>query len=396
MAITIEQTPRDYTPSDNPIVWKFRSDEYLQPNFSFVVKVYVNGILDSAHEVYPERNNFSGGYGKFDAMSIALRECESFVPDLVNMIQDNKNYKPIKIEVFERYGTPPATITPGTMSDEITAWKACMDDYEYAKFYSDGLPWTFLTHLPVDLPMEIRLADPFFLAWIGDNTDCLVYIMLWRSDGTDITDTFVPIPALVNVLVNLSPTQLVDEGFFTDANFEECDYYTYQLVTTVGSFPLSELRRVNLNKQECYYGRGLWWLNKLGGYDQYCFYHNYNVSTNITQQSYGQQLGGWDTSFGPVLYVFDAGLAGTYDYVKDMDDGFEVTTDYMDVKTFNWLCFSLLESVLVFAIYEGDRVGNRHILPRNTSWAPGQDRFEELFNLTVTGELPNGRKSQTI
>jgi len=68
MAVTIEQQPITlHMLSGNPIVWVFSSNQTVQVNFSYYVEVYVDSVLHSTHQVFPE----SGIYGKFDVSEIA-------------------------------------------------------------------------------------------------------------------------------------------------------------------------------------------------------------------------------------------------------------------------------------------------------------------------------------
>ena len=63
MAVTIQQVPQLYTPSDSPIMWRFSSNQTGQANFSFLVEVYIDAVLDSRHIIFPE----VGIYAHFDA-----------------------------------------------------------------------------------------------------------------------------------------------------------------------------------------------------------------------------------------------------------------------------------------------------------------------------------------
>ncbi len=74
MSVIIETTPQDYTPSDNPVVWTFSSNQTFQPNFAFIVEVYINGTLAKEELVFLE----NGIYGKYNAeqatsMRVGLR-----------------------------------------------------------------------------------------------------------------------------------------------------------------------------------------------------------------------------------------------------------------------------------------------------------------------------------
>jgi hypothetical protein len=56
MAITLYDQPQLIAPAGNPLVFTFSSDETAQPNFSFIVQVYINGSLRLTQEVYRQFN----------------------------------------------------------------------------------------------------------------------------------------------------------------------------------------------------------------------------------------------------------------------------------------------------------------------------------------------------
>ena len=67
MAVTIHQTPLSYTPSDNPIVWTFSSDQDSQTNFVYAVKIFINDTQVGTDLVFPT----NGIYARYDASSFA-------------------------------------------------------------------------------------------------------------------------------------------------------------------------------------------------------------------------------------------------------------------------------------------------------------------------------------
>ena len=57
MALTIHDTPVNYTPSGNPVVWTFSSDQTAQANFSYLVEVYVGGTLRGRQQIFTGNGN---------------------------------------------------------------------------------------------------------------------------------------------------------------------------------------------------------------------------------------------------------------------------------------------------------------------------------------------------
>ena len=115
MAITIQQQPQLFSTAGNPIVWTFESDQTAQPNFCFIVELYLFGNLYSTHQVFPQ----FGILSRFNA-SEALKSFLSS-PLIVNgTLTTNYNTAITNawIVVSEKYGTPPtigASATSATM-----------------------------------------------------------------------------------------------------------------------------------------------------------------------------------------------------------------------------------------------------------------------------------------
>ena len=125
MSVTIHNTPQLFTPSDNPVTWTFSSDQTAQPNFSFLVEVYVNNALQAIEKVFPE----NGIYAHFDASAYASNACNTPII-AADLMGDASNNALIKIKVIEFYGDPPAEEAE-LESANVTVWKARLDDDDF-------------------------------------------------------------------------------------------------------------------------------------------------------------------------------------------------------------------------------------------------------------------------
>ena len=92
----------------------------MQPNFSFIVELYVDFVLVSTHQVFNESQN----YAKFDA-SGDLR-C-LLTSDMVTTGTLLTYYDPaiafVSIKIYEKYGTPP-TLQSSLGVTASRAWNA--------------------------------------------------------------------------------------------------------------------------------------------------------------------------------------------------------------------------------------------------------------------------------
>ena len=125
MAVTFHQTPDTYTPSDNPVLWTFSSNQTAQPNFAYLVKVYINDTLVANELRFPQ----NGIYSRFDARDYTSDNCAS--PAISeDIIVDANNYCTVRITVTERYGDPVAD-GASTAETNITAFKARFNDWDF-------------------------------------------------------------------------------------------------------------------------------------------------------------------------------------------------------------------------------------------------------------------------
>lgn len=397
MAVTIITNPNEYTPSDNPIVWTFSSDETAQPNFRFIVEVYVDGALDSSHEVYPE----VGNRGHFDASPIAKRVCAFMRPALNVIVQENKNWQPIRIKIIEYYGSPLA-FHDAERSLPVYAYKARLSNEEFDlyrtqsnQYIQGGVSRRFNTFLNRTFDVEMRVNDSYLVGIINDN-DTLTAIKVVLYDATNNIIATARVTTVVDTeatrinIYNLSPALWIMNTPLTSANYNNAARFEYFVERTDNNTRVSEIRSVTFNRECGYFGRQLSWVNKFGSFDNFLFFHNQQAETEISEQSYEKQYGGWVGND----YVLNASEAGTRDYIKNMKDKVRITSDWMEMPIFNWLTRSLLESPYVLAQFEGQT--HYLVLPRNTTYAEAQDRFEELFSLTVECDLPNERQSQLL
>lgn len=397
MAVTITQSPPEYTPSDNPILWVFSSDETAQPNFRYLVEVYINSVLHSQHQVFPE----NGIYGKFDAMSIAKSICTYDEPNITDIVQENFNWTRMQIKVIELYGTPPAQEDDAT-SSEIFPFKACFSNDFYPtylntanQYIQGGISRKFSSFRDKANVIDIRLQGAYYIGIINDfDTRTVVRCNLYQEDGTLIAGAQVSLTisliATRITTINLDPQLWIAGTALTTGNYDDASYIEVYILETSGNTRVSEIRRFDIDKRDCYFGRQLTFLNKFGNYETFVFFHNQQTKTAINQESYSKGFGDWSGND----YVFNPAKSGTFDYVKRMTDKASITSDYMNQEVFNWLVSEVLESPFVLA--QNDNLTPYRVLPRNGEYTEAQNRFEELFDLTVDCDLPNMRFSPLI
>jgi hypothetical protein len=130
MAITFHQQPATYSPSDNPLVFVFSSNQTAQPNFFFRIRTKYNGNQVSVDDVFPQ----VGSRAMFDASHIMKQL--AIQPELKNQVFWSRNLERLSIEVFEFYGSPPIEQS-SEPSNTILIWKSCVSEYRFTKGFAD-------------------------------------------------------------------------------------------------------------------------------------------------------------------------------------------------------------------------------------------------------------------
>lgn len=134
MAITIYDEPLLIAPAGNPLVFTFSSDQTAQPNFSFVVELYINGTLRLTQEVFRQFNTL----GRIDVSEAVQSTLTSplVVDGTLTTFYDtaiNEYY----IIVYEKYGTTP-TIQANDTSSTRYGFNAALRHQDWINFnYQD-------------------------------------------------------------------------------------------------------------------------------------------------------------------------------------------------------------------------------------------------------------------
>jgi hypothetical protein len=373
MAVTINSSPQLYTPSDNPIVWKFSSNLTATANFSYLVELYVSGSLTGTHQIYPE----SGIYSHFDASDVVKTMLD--IPDInqSTFVADALNNREVYIIVKEFYGTTP-TVHATATSSTINVWKARLDNKEFSNYdYTDWNGIKFFTDMPNDI--QVREGNNY-LVTIMTNYNVNIYAKLYNSSGT-LLDTITTTANNKVTQINLN-TDILASAFTSSTAYIE--YYVTDVAT---GLVVSEVKRFYINRA-CQNGYPLYWINKYGSFDTYDFSFNAIFSSTIESKTFEKQFGEWSSS----NYVFDASNSGVLSYFKTANDTLQLVSNYINQATQNWLVRTCYISSVVYML---DTTYDRVTID-NTAYTESQDRFVEEYTEIVTIKLPNTRKSIVV
>ena len=306
MAITFHTQPQVFTPGSNPVVWTFSSDETAQPNFSYIVEVYVNAILHSTHQVFPQ----NGIYAKFNASEIARGLLSSpLLLDGTLVTLYSSAFDIIDITVYEQYGTPPA-IEASDSSNSKYVFNAALRHPDFVNWdYMDynitttnpltAIP--YLTSWPRTYKYFCGLNEKVFLGFISNDSGLAVDIRLYNSANALIASSLGNVITFQQLTVlDASPQTLINSTSLTSGDFTNCVYYTVRTnATGIGPYiGRSEVFSIYIDT-ECqrYPSKRLHWLNKFGVWDSFTFDLVSTDSTKVEGNRYEKEKGVWKNYF---------------------------------------------------------------------------------------------------
>jgi len=359
MAITFHTQPQAFTPGSNPVVWTFSSDETAQPNFSYIVEVYVNAILHSTHQVFQQ----NGIYAKFNASEIARGLLSSpLITDGTLVTLYSSAFDLVNIKVYEQYGTPPA-IEANATSDSKYVFNAALRHQDFVNWdYLDynvatTNPLTaisYLTSWPRSRKYLCGLNEKVFLGVICNDIALKVNVRLYNAANTQIASSLANTIILSALTVlDASPQTLIDNTSLTSGDFTTCVYYTVRTnASGIGAYPgTTEVFSIYIDT-ECqrYPSRRLHWLNKFGVWDSFTFDLVSTDSTKVEGNRYEKEKGVWNNE--DYVYPLYQGEATTFS--KRAEDTLTLNSDWIKEDVQQWLVRELYESPKVYLESDGN------------------------------------------
>src|SRR3990167_1684754 len=386
MSVTIHQTPESYTPSDNPIVWTFSSDQTAQPNFVYAVKVFINDAQVATDLVFPT----NGIYAYYDASWIASTNCQP--PTIsTDLVVDANNYCTVKITIVERYGDPVAD-GASTAGTNITACKARMLDDDFVDWdptdYIFGTSAKWLTNYPITLiSPKVRATDEQIrLMFINNLNNVTLSIKLYdSSDNLLASGAYGFTSAAYRMLmVNATPSVIVGEAIgIQQTDFDAAAYYTVEDAVDMVAF------RIDIDTSLVYdtYKR-LHYLTQWGDISSWSFGLISRRSGSVDSHSFRQGFGEWSSN----QFIFSKERGRDIDYGKTIERKMKCVSDWLTEEQQNWMVLNLYGSPIVYE--ENGTLMIRRRVTNKTIEEKIQDN-DLLFLEEVTIDLP-GYNSMTV
>ncbi len=380
-------------------MFTFSSDQTAQPNFSFVVELYINGTLRLTQEVFRQFNTL----GRIDVSEAVQSTLTSplVVDGTLTTFYDtaiNEYY----IIVYEKYGTTP-TIQASDTSTTLYGFNGALRhqdwiNFDYREYNSLGgssfLPVNFLTTFPRTKKYFCGLDERIFLGIFC--TDTNIYA---RARVYDINNNLIDgdiISAALNdfTVFDVSPSTIVANSTITQSTFDSGAYYTIETME-LGIMPpvfnvTSEAFKIWIDT-ECkrYETRRLHWLNKFGVWDSFTFSLVSIDSTTVQSYGYQREKGVWDgTSYTYPLYQGEK-----VDFAKTASDQLTLNSDWINQDVQQWLVRELLESPSVY-LEVNNGTDFEPVKVTNTSYQLKTRRRDGLIQEQITIERTYTYRSQ--
>lgn len=392
MAITIYDEPQLISPAGNPLVFTFSSDQTGQPNFSFVVEVYIESQLRITQEVFRQFNTL----GRIDVSEAVQSVIAN--PQISTEIEYDASDSMVTyaIIVYEKYGTTP-TIQASATSTTLKAFNAALEHPEWINWdYTDYDPNAtqnakFLTYFPRSKRPLCGMDENFYLGYLEQTASAGVTLVceLYDIQGNVIASDFsISLTSVEFNILNVGPQVIIANSTITQTDFDDC--YRYFVYVDVAGISSTETFFIYMDL-ECkrYDTYRLHWLNKLGAWDSFTFAL---VSTDTaTVESFGYQRdpGVWDNT----SYTYPLYQGQKVNYAKTKTKQLTLNSDWISEDVQNWLVQSLYDSPLVYMEAENG-TQFEPIKVTNSNYTLKKRRRDGLIQETVTIERTYTYRSQ--
>jgi len=356
MAVTITQGPQRVQPGCNPFEWDFSSDQAAQPNFSFIVKLTINGVYHSTHECFLETVDS----GKFKASGI-LRSylASALITDGALLTNYINAFAKVSITIQEKYGTPPA-LQDSASSAETIAINAALDHIDFIAWdyrnhdASRSNPFTafpntvdFLTTWPRASKSFVGLDQKAFLGLLSLAKNIDFEFVLYDLFGAVVDSDTVNILTNELVVIDCSPATIAANTTILPSSFDDSAYYTVQAKGLgAGIYTgFSEIFTFWLDF-DCkrYPVRRLHFLNKFGVWDAFNFEMDSVESAEVTAQEYEKNTGAWvENAHVYPIYQGQKSVAS-----KQSSAMMLLNSDWIKPEVQQWLVKTLIESPQVY------------------------------------------------
>jgi hypothetical protein len=270
MAITVASSPNDNQPAYNQVLFDISSSNTSQPNFNFVVDVYVKQTSDvlAARLLYPKQPSSTSV--KIDISNI-LKTYVTHTFDFTSSFYPDSNGQ---LDYFVQFGeaydvSGTLTIYPNLTRNPSSNYKRVYNSiFDFEDFSANVLNsyrmdnFGFLTTIPEAIKVE--QGDKILLSYYDPSG---ITKKIKTEKGTSFTDTFTLTSGKFKY--NIIPSTYMYASYPATNLYQTGDYKISILDNSNNSLGFINIEVSEpCGKYETY---RLHWFNKLGGWDSYNF-----------------------------------------------------------------------------------------------------------------------------
>jgi hypothetical protein len=380
MAVTIYDEPQLIAPAGNPLVFTFSSDQTAQPNFSFIVELYVDSQLRLTQEVFRQFNTL----GRIDVSEAVQSVISNIIPTTTIENDASTSMVTYAIIVYEKYGTTP-TIQASDTSTTLKAINAALEYKDWVNWdytiYDPNLTQdaVFMTYFPTSKRALCGMDENFYLGYLEQTASApvLLYVELLDIQNNTIASDYINITSVEFNILNVGPQVIIANSTITQTDFDDCYRYSVSVDVSGVSFvgPFVIYMDLECKRYDTY---RLHWLNKFGSFDSFTFSLVSTEAANVQSYGYQRDPGVWDgTSYTYPLYAGQG-----INFAKTKTETLTLNSDWINQDIQQWLVKSLYDSPLVYL----ERENGTEFEPvkvTNSNYTLKQRRRDGLIQETV-------------
>ena len=412
MAITIQQTPENYSPAYNPIWWVVSSTNTAQANFQYICDVYITGVTFAGGATYlrlkcPADPTY--GRGVFNVSPILQRQLTSDIQDVVYGFQQAPNsIIEYDVKFGELYGASSGVIAYPSLTNSTgrTAFNGSLNTIEFKDYDSDdyvantfSTQINFLTNMPSS--GTIRTDENAWIYAMSQTSGAIKFAHVVTYDSTNtliysyyvINHQYFNTATIANRMLRFTSGYNMDDivaGNITNQSGTALPILSRPESPPVARYEIYFTDSSHNRITESYYFKidnpctnhtvyRLHFKNKFGAFDSFSFIRASQISSDIKRDKYEKVLGEFKSGSSYTYNIkdrFETSFHSTYKHT------IKLNSDWINENQSVWL-EELMTSPEIYLEEESDCVPVNII---ETKYTQRQHKTDKIFNLEVNIE----------
>lgn len=381
MAITILSQPTTPNVSNTDLVFSISSSNSLKSQFQFLVDVYQGSDKLTSLYVYPNTT----GNGIFN-LSRILNDNLEYDNDwkTTGATTANEGFKTFRVQFSESYASSlssPVTLYSGGVTSSLQIFGGTLN-YNEGYNFATSASFTLLSNQPTgSITTGNHVTIPIFVPAFTIGGDASINVEFYNENNVIIASgSSGALAGAPNQIYQFA----IGSGSAFNSTFETAAWDTIKLIESSSNTPLTYFKKVN----NCdYQGVTFVWINKFGFYDYYSIVNPVLKNTKVDRKEYDKV----NIDYSSTISTYDITRRGREQYYTSYDDRYQVTTDYLDTPTADWLT-ELFDSPNVY-IQENGNFIPVNITSIEYTWRTNI-RGQKTFQYNITYKLSNQRYSR--